>query len=84
MQEVKFLFRTNGARSVKVAGTFTDWEKNAIELQKLGDGEWSAMVKLPSGEYQYKFLVDGEWFTDPNASAEVWNNIGSVNSWISV
>ena len=37
--------------------------------------DFVAMVELGEGDHEYKFLVDGQWFTDPNASI-VENNAG--------
>ena len=84
LREIRFVFRADGAQSAKLAGTFTDWEARPVDLERTGDGEWSAVVELPVGEHQYKFLVDGEWVNDPNAQAEVWNDIGTTNSWVSI
>ena len=29
-------------------------------------GDFTAIVDLPEGEYEYKFFVDGQWLHDPN------------------
>jgi 1,4-alpha-glucan branching enzyme len=84
LRDIQFVFQGDGAKSVKLAGAFTDWEKGAVEMVKAKDGKWSIILKLAPGEYQYKFLVDGEWALDPAAKADAWNDLGSTNSWISV
>lgn len=69
---------------VMLAGDFTDWEKGAIHMTKSArSGEWKASVKLTPGEHQYRFLVDGNWFTDPSTE-HILNTFGGENSFIRV
>ncbi|GBR77392.1 PKD-domain containing protein [Candidatus Termititenax dinenymphae] len=65
------------ARDVKIAGAFNDWQP--LPLQKNKNGQWETAIELNPGQYEYKFIVDGNWITDPNnAKVEIRNNI--VNS----
>ena len=60
-------FKLNGyanAKNVYVAGDFTNWKPNKIRLNRSGDA-WVADVKFPAGNYNYKFVVDGQWMLDP-------------------
>lgn len=60
-------FKLNGyknARKVFLAGDFNNWKPNDISLGKTIDG-WVLNTTLPAGNYQYKFIVDGNWITDP-------------------
>lgn len=46
---------------ISIVGTFSDW-KDEIPLSFNPIFEtWSTIVKLPKGEYQYKYLIDGKW-----------------------
>lgn len=46
--------------SVEVVGDFTGWQENTIHLEKTGDGNiWKTYMELPSGEYAYHFVIDG-------------------------
>ena len=65
---------------VKLAGSFSNWEAGAIMMEKGKSGEWKAQVSLSPGEYEYKFLADGNWFNDPQADRQVQNICGSENS----
>ena len=48
--------------SVAVVGDFTGWE-DRIYLEKTEDGNiWKTDMELPSGEYAYHFLIDGNSF----------------------
>ncbi len=60
-------FRLSGfpdARIVAVAGTFNNWNQSQYLFSRIG-GEWVCRIRLPRGKYQYKFIVDGNWYVDP-------------------
>lgn len=62
-----YTFKLKGfkdARSVKLSGTFNDWDKNGYTMAHNGD-EWTISVNLRPGKYLYKFIVDGKWILDP-------------------
>ena len=52
------------AQQVLLAGNFTNWQHNALPMRKDGNN-WLLPVKLRPGKYNYKFIVDGNWITDP-------------------
>ena len=79
-----FAFKAPGARSVLLAGDFTDWQRNAIAMQSQPSGVWLASVSLPSGSYHYRFIADGEWKDDPECTIRVPNPFGSQNSVVLV
>ena len=72
-----------GARQVFLAGTFNGWDPLATRMVKR-HGAFRKKMELASGEHQYKFVVDGEWRTDPAAMAQVPNDMGSMNSVVHV
>jgi hypothetical protein len=43
-------------------------------------GRWKATASLPPGRYEYRFVVDGQWISDPSAKEFVGNSFGSTNS----
>ncbi|MHC0037508.1 type I pullulanase [Pseudoneobacillus sp. C159] len=54
------------ADRVRVAGTFTSWADQAVEMVKNDKGIWQLSLPLAPGRYQYKFIVgDNGWITDP-------------------
>lgn len=61
---VRFTYEGN-ASSVALAGSFNDWSASAQPMDNEGGGLWSTVVRLPAGLHEYKFVVDGEWITDP-------------------
>lgn len=53
-------------------------------MDKQGAGHFSATVLLHPGEYQYRFVVNGEWCVDPGNGDRVANDLGSLNSVVRV
>ncbi len=60
-----FILKGNkNADRVNVAGNFNDW--NSVELSMIKtDSGWVLPYVLPDGNWEYKFIVDGAWITDP-------------------
>jgi hypothetical protein len=70
------------ARRVFVSGDFNKWVPNELGLNKTIDG-WALNATIPAGNYQYKFIVDGNWITDP-ANPHYAFEKGERNSFIAV
>ncbi len=77
---VEFVLKQPHARSVAVAGTFNNWNAARTPLRHNSDGLWMTTVWLPAGRYEYRFVVDGQWISDPSARESVQNTFGSTNS----
>ena len=76
---VEFRLSMPQARTVCVVGTFNDWDTKRTPMQKDGTG-WKANIPLAPGRYEYRFVADGQWLSDPNAKESVGNDFGSTNS----
>jgi serine protease AprX len=65
-----------------VAGDFNGWSETASPLRKDSSGLWLAEVKTPPvGRYQYKFIVNGNrWTEDPNNGMKAPDGYGGLNS----
>lgn len=61
---VEFLFFRPQAQQVHLAGDFNDWRNGDLPMQRTEEGYWSATMKLPAGEFKFKYCADGQWFTD--------------------
>jgi hypothetical protein len=83
---VQFVGRFPGAQSVHVVGTFNDWRPESLPLEEVDhDGVWRATVVLPTGTYEYMFVVDGErWVADRLADRVVADDFGRENSIVIV
>lgn len=66
---IRFTYAAPNAQSVAWAGAFNNWNATAHPLVKDASGTWSTVIALPPGEHQYKFVVDGQWFADPENGA---------------
>jgi CubicO group peptidase (beta-lactamase class C family) len=67
------------AKIVNLAGTFNDWKPASIVCGKEAAG-WICRVDLKPGKYLYKFIVDGNWITDPANPATETDDRGNINS----
>ncbi len=82
---VGFKIRLPEARSVALAGDFTQW--NAVELtpSPQGDGTFALEMPLSAGTYAYAFLVDGKkWVPDPTVTGRVEDGFGNYNSLLNL
>ena len=68
---------------VFLAGTFNGWSTDATPM-RLEAGRYEVTLPLPAGEYQYKFVADGEWITDEKATRFLPDGFGRQNSVIDV
>jgi cyclomaltodextrinase / maltogenic alpha-amylase / neopullulanase len=79
----QFIFLSEpSARSVSVAGTFNNWDRNANPMKVDADGRtWRLSLNLAFGKHQYKFVRNGEeWMVDPKAKKNVDDGNGNTNS----
>jgi hypothetical protein len=77
---VLFKFHAPPKTKVNVAGTFNNWDPTAIKLGVNSRGTYTAMVLLPLGRYEYKFIVNGDWRNGPDCCEQVPNAFGTTNS----
>ncbi|MCH7490298.1 MAG: isoamylase early set domain-containing protein [Gemmatimonadetes bacterium] len=84
---VQFELRAPDAQRVSLAGSFNDWDGDAIPLVRSSSATdiWTVTLPLEPGEHQYLFVIDGErWMPDPRAHAQVDDGFGQSNSVITV
>jgi 1,4-alpha-glucan branching enzyme len=72
------------ARQVHVAGTFNEWNMESCPLKKDRSGKWKTQLVLPSGRYEYRYLVDGAWENDQRPVECVPNAFGSWNCVVTI
>jgi 1,4-alpha-glucan branching enzyme len=61
---VEFSFYRPQANQVHLAGDFNDWRDRELPMVKAEGGYWTATMRLPAGEFKFRYCADGEWFTD--------------------
>ena len=78
-KRVTFSYHAPHADLVCVAGTFNDWDSSNRPMKKKGEGNWKCLMYLPTGTYEYRFVVDGVWTDDPQCLHRRPNQYGGVN-----
>ncbi len=80
-----FIFKAAGVREVHLVGDFNSWSVNHDSLlwQK-EEGLWQKRLFLKPGRYRYKFVIDGEWLTDPGNHHLEPNSYGGLDSILEI
>ena len=80
--KVTFTVNAKAADKVSVAGDWNKWDTKKAPLKKLKNGNFTGTVNLEQGKnYEFKYVVDGNWQNEPEADKLVWNSYaGSENS----
>lgn len=68
------------AKEVSLVGDFCDWQGDECPMRRAKDGSWKKRLQLHPGRYEYRFVVDGHWWTDPENPARQQNPYGQDNS----
>lgn len=86
--EVTFAYVADpGVQEVLVSGSFNKWgedEPNHPLEDPDGNGTWELVMVLDPGTYEYKFIVDGDWITDPKNPNKVDDGFNGSNSVLEV
>jgi chromosome partitioning protein len=61
---VVFTMEAPGAERVQLVGDFNDWMIEGSDMQHEGRF-WRKVLPLHPGRYLYRYVVDGQWLTDP-------------------
>lgn len=74
------VFLPHAAR-VELLGNFTEWRDGAIVMVREHPGWWTLTAKVPAGEHQFCYLVDGSiWLADYAAHGVKLNPHGGWTS----
>ena len=85
LKRVHFRLKTEKGKDVYLSGSFNDWNSGAKKMRDdKRNGNYSAIVYLAPGKYEYKFLIDNEWHVDPECPDWIVNAYGTLNSVIDV
>lgn len=78
--KVTFTVPNKDAKKIAVAGDFNNWKSSA--LKKYKNGNFKGQINIPvDQEYQFKYIIDGEWVNEAEADRYQWNDFaGSENS----
>tara|TARA_R110002124_G_scaffold137514_2_gene300344 strand:- start:16417 stop:17361 length:945 start_codon:yes stop_codon:yes gene_type:complete len=79
-KNVKFqLCDFEDAQTVILSADFNNWTEQEFEMTKV-NGCWIYNQRLSGGKYHYKFIVDGNWITDPANTVKEYDDKGNINS----
>ena len=84
MPSVEFSLVAPDAKEVFLVGDFNNWNGEGYRMKKFKDGICKKKVPLKPGRYEYRFIVDGNWWTDPRANETCPNAFGTQNSIINI
>lgn len=83
-KKVVFSLHAPQAETVLLAGDFNQWHPEKHVLKKGKSGAWETRLMLYPDTYEYKFVVDGKWQTDPANTRTCQNCFGSRNNLLTV
>ena len=66
---------------VELSGSFDDWKKRHRLIHYPREKKWEISIKLKKGKYLYKYIIDGNWQTNPREPTEKGDD-GFVNNVI--
>ena len=81
---IEFTVTAPEAKEVFLVGDFNGWQAEGFPIGKFKDGVCRKRVQLKPGRYEYLFIVDGDWRTDPQNEARCTNPFGRENSIIEI
>lgn len=83
VHEFKYTALGTAPNKVQLAGDFNGWTPNNTSLAF--DGKvFSCKLSLSPGKYAYQLVVDDQWMLDPMNPNKVDNNMGGINSLVSI
>lgn len=80
----EFCLMAPEASEVYLAGDFNNWESGQHKMRKFKSGLHKKSLNLKPGRYEYRFVVDGSWWTDPANEHRCTNAYGEDNSVIEI
>lgn len=81
---IEFQLLAPDAKEVFLVGDFNDWDPTMYKMRKFKGDVFKKKLPLKTGRYEYKFVVDGEWWTDPANSEKQPTSFGAENSVITI
>lgn len=78
---IKFVYEGK-ANEVFIKGSFNAWTEQPLKKEK--ENFWSITIPIPAGKYQYGFVVDGKYITDPKNPNKITTPEGFVNSLLHI
>ena len=78
----RLAIRAPDARTVEVAGDWTDWRP--VPAARTPNGVWYADLAIPAGEHRYAFRIDGKEWRVPRGAIASDDGVGGKSAWLTV
>ncbi len=83
-KRVTMTFEAPNAETVSLMGDFNAWNEKKHPMKKGKQGTWEKIIMVPQGQYEYRFMVDGQWHNDPANRRVCANAFGGTNNILEV
>ena len=83
-KKITFSLEAFDARDVHLVGEFNGWKAGTHPMKNDGNGTWIKRILLPEGQFEYKYIVDNKWVTDPLNKRSCPNCFGTMNNIVKV
>ena len=80
LNEIMVKARFPEAKEVHIVGDFNGWRADETTVMSRQDGSWLKQLNLKPGQYHYRFVVDGQWLSDPENPLQEKNPYGEFDS----
>lgn len=84
LTEVVFSVQAQDAKEVYIAGDFNEWKVNDHSRMEQHNGVWRKKMRLSTGKYHYRFVIDGQWTEDINNPNKELNPYGTEDSLVEI
>lgn len=83
-ETVYLKWRSSGCQNVEISGLDVGWGQMLPLTFVPSKNYWMLRRELPVGKYEYKYVVDGTWTTNPHEPLTQPNKDGHINNFVEV
>lgn len=80
----RFIYNGESGKTVRIGGTFTNWDSWIYEMQETSPGKYELCLPLPPGTYYYAYYNGLTRFIDPTNPSKAYTPDGKTVSAITV
>lgn len=80
----RFIYNGESGKTVRIGGTFTNWDSWIYELEETSPGFYEISIPLPQGKYYYNYFLGMKAITDKTNPEKAYTNDGRISSVITV
>lgn len=83
-KRVTLVLNAPDANAVYLMGDFNHWNQMIHPMKQEEDGTWKKTIMVKPGRYEYRFLVDDQWWNDASNDHLCRNCFGTDNNVLEV